>query len=690
MEDNLNENIITLAGNPNVGKSTVFNNLTGLKQHTGNWAGKTVDNSKGYFNYKNKKFTLVDTPGTYSLLAKSKDEEVARDFICFGDAKTVVLVCDATCLERNLNLVLQVIEVVKNVVVCINLIDEAKAKGISINLEELKNILNVPVILTSARKGQGLTDLKEQIFNSYNNTNLNYKYLVEYNQEIEDIINNIYEDVDTFVNKNFSTRWVCLQLIQNNKSVLKSLENYLKKEIPNDLKFKVNTEVSKLNFNVSDLITSTIVYKAEEIANSVITYEDKTYKQRDLKIDKIITNKLTGIPIMLLLLSFIFWLTIVGSSYPSEFLSEIFLGFKENINFVFEYFNVPYTIQSFFVDGIYNVLVWVISVMLPSMAIFFPLFTILEDLGYLSRVAFNLDKAFKNCNTCGKQALTMAMGFGCNCVGVTSCRIIDSDRERLIAILTNNFVPCNGRFPILISIISMFLVGTTGLFYESILSAILLTFVIFFAIFMTLIMSKILSKTVLKGLPSNFTLELPPYRKPQIFKVVFNSIFDRILAVLGRAILASIPAGIIIWLMANITFNDISILKYCTIFLDPFASLIGLDGVILMAFILGFPANEIVIPVMIMIYLNSNTLVEYESISELKTLLLDNGWTINTAICTIVFTLFHFPCATACLTIKKETGSYKWTFLSFILPTLIGILICAFITFLFNFFYIIN
>lgn len=680
------KNLVILAGNPNVGKSSVFNNLTGLKQHTGNWVGKTVDGATGYFKYNNEKFTLIDTPGTYSLFARSKDEEVSKNLICFGDAKAVVIVCDATSLERNLNLVLQITEVIKNVVLCINLADEAKSKGIKINIQKLKNILGIPIVLTSARSGEGLEDLKKEIYFTCKNYNYTYRNLVKYDEKVENIIKNIYEDVKDHVNKDISIRWICLQLIQGNETTIKSLEEYLKKEISVDIKNKIKEATSSINFNISDEITSKIIYKAEKVARDVITYEKDMYNQRDLKIDKVITSKITGIPIMLLLLTLIFWITIVVSSYPSNFLTSIFLSLKVSISHIFKYLKIPYAIESFLLDGIYHVLAWVVSVMLPSMAIFFPLFTILEDLGYLSRVAFNLDKAFKNSNTCGKQALTMAMGFGCNCVGVTSCRIIDSDRERLIAILTNSFVPCNGRFPILISIISMFLVGTTGMFFESIYSATLLTFVIFLSIFMTLLMSKILSKTILKGLPSNFTIELPPYRKPQILKVIFNTIFDRTLVVLGRAILAAIPAGIIIWIMTNITVNGVSILNYCTIFLDPIAKLIGLDGVILMAFILGFPANEIVIPAMIMIYINSNTLIEYESISQLKTLLIDNGWTLNTAICTIIFTLFHFPCATTCITIKKETKSYKWTFLSFILPTLIGIFICSLITIIFKIF----
>jgi len=314
--------------------------------------------------------------------------------------------------------------------------------------------------------------------------------------------------------------------------------------------------------------------------------------------------------------------------------------------------------------------------MLPPMAIFFPLFTLLEDLGYLPRVAFNLDKYFKKCSACGKQALTMCMGFGCNAAGVTGCRIIDSPRERLIAVITNNFVPCNGRFPTLIAIISMFFAGAAAGPFESVMSATLLTAVIMFGIIMTFAVSKILSLTILKGVPSSFTLELPPYRKPQIGKVIVRSIFDRTLFVLGRAAAVAAPAGLVIWIMANVTVNGSTLLAHCSGFLDPFARLLGLDGVILMAFILGLPANEIVFPIIIMAYMSTGSLVELESLWDLKQLLVDNGWTWITAVSTMLFSLMHWPCSTTCITIKKETQSLKWTLVSVIVPTLAGILIC--------------
>ena len=376
---------------------------------------------------------------------------------------------------------------------------------------------------------------------------------------------------------------------------------------------------------------------------------------------------------MFLLLLCIFWLTIVGANYPSSILYNFFFSLEDKLVSFLYFFHIPDFIINPLIYGVYRVLAWVVSVMLPPMAIFFPLFTLFEDLGYLPRVAFNLDNVFKKCLSCGKQALTMTMNFGCNVVGVTNSRIIDSPRERLIAILTSSFIPCNGRFPILISIIIMFFIFGMN---NALISASILTLLILLGIIMTFAISKLLSKTVLKGVPSSFTLELPPYRRPQFGKVIIRSIMDRTIFVLRRAILVSAPAGLIIWLMANINIGDSNILRLCADFLDPFASLIGLDGIILMAFILGFPANEIVIPIMIMGYMSLGYITDFDNIYDLKKLFLDNNWTILTALCTMLFTLFHFPCLTTILTIKKETGSWKWTLYSIAIPALVGIFLC--------------
>ncbi len=683
IERDENEFVIALAGNPNVGKSTVFNGLTGLNQHTGNWAGKTVTNAKGICHSKKHSYVMVDIPGTYSLMAHSSEEEVARNFICFGKPDAVVVVCDATCIERNLNLVLQTMEICDNVIVCINLIDEAKKKGIKINKKLLSNKLGVPVVCTVARKKKTLDALLDTIDSVIDKKYELQPFKVTYSREIENAISMIEDTLSEKQIKGVNLRWLSLRLIEDNKSLIDDISNYLDidtndDEIRNAVLFAQmllnNDNIDKNSFK--DLIVSSIVSSAEEICKDAVKYEKGRYAEFDKKADKILTGKLTGYPIMFLLLLFVFWLTVNGANYPSQVLSNWLFYLQDKLHLLFDFLKIPPIISSIVIDGAYRVLAWVVSVMLPPMAIFFPLFTLLEDSGYLPRIAYNLDKPFKKCSACGKQALTMCMGFGCNAAGIVGCRIIDSPRERLLAILTNSFVPCNGRFPTLIALISMFFIGTaTGLF-SGVLSAFILTVFIILGIVITFLTTKILSKTVLKGIPSSFTLELPPYRTPQIGKVIVRSVFDRTLFVLGRAAAVAAPMGVIIWLFANITVGDSSILTICADFLDPFAKLMGLDGIILMAFILGIPANEIVLPIIIMAYMSSGSLTELASVSQMQSLFLSNGWTVTTAISVMIFSLFHWPCSTTLITIKKETGSFKWTVFAFILPTVIGIIAC--------------
>lgn len=425
---------------------------------------------------------------------------------------------------------------------------------------------------------------------------------------------------------------------------------------------------------IRDQIVGDIFREAEKIARkSIIStgIENKLEK----RIDDILTSRWLGFPIMLLLLGFIFWITIVGANVPSEMLATALFWLEEKISILFYRLGTPDWLHGILVHGIYRTMAWVISVMFPPMAIFFPLFTLLEDLGYLPRVAFNLDNLFKRAGTHGKQALTMSMGFGCNAAGVISARIIDSPREKLIAIITNNFVPCNGRFPLLIILASIFIKSSLSTTYNSLLAATVVVAFVLIGIIITLLVSWGLSRTILRGIPSTFTLELPPYRKPQIGRILVRSFLDRTLFVLGRAVMVAAPAGAVIWLLANTTINGSSLIQLVAAFLEPFARLIGLDGFILLAFILALPANEIVIPILLMGYLSSRIMMEPESLETLHNILINNGWTWLTAIATMLFSLLHFPCGTTLLTIRKETGSFKWAFFTFFLTTAIAVLV---------------
>ena len=596
----MNRKTIALAGNPNVGKSTIFNSLTGLNQHTGNWPGKTVTTASGTFTYKDTEFTVIDLPGAYSLCSDSPDEKAAADYIASGEADIILIIADASCLERNLLLVRDILCVSDNIVLCVNLMDEAEKKGIRVDIKRLSDILGIPVTASSARSGEGIPELLQMLYD--------YTPCLSITSGLPD------------------TSYIYSQCVN-----LRSSEPHI----------------------------------------------------TDRKIDRIVTSKLLGFPIMIMMLIIIFWLTMSGANYPSAALSSLFAWTGEKIRYFLNCISLSPAIVSLIMDGIYTTLTWVISVMLPPMAIFFPLFTILEDSGYLPRIAFNLDNAFKSCGAHGKQALTMCMGFGCNACGVTGCRIIESPRERLIAVLTNCFVPCNGRFPALITLILIFLAPAFGAF-SSVMAGVILTFFIISGIIVTLLVSRILSKTLLKGIPSSFVLELPPYRRPQFRSIIIRSLLDRTLFVLGRAVVVAAPAGAIIWLTANIEAGDTSILNHMTAFLEPFGRAIGVDGVIITAFILGFPANEIVIPVMLMCYMSTGTLTDYTSLSQLHETLSGCGWTIQTAFCVLTLCMFHFPCGTTCLTIKKETGSLRWTALAFIIPTVTGICLCFVLNTLFH------
>lgn len=670
--------VVALAGNPNVGKSTVFNALTGLNQHTGNWPGKTVAKAEGYYEFKDSTIKIVDLPGTYSLLSNSEEEEIARDYICFNDPDIVVVVADATSLERNLNLFIQISEITEKAILCVNLIDEAEKNNIKIDLDLLSKELNSTILSSSARNGVGIEELKEAIFKEIT-LKASKKNAINYDSPIEKAIEEIEVILDeTLEVPKRKKRWIALRILEGNTSILKSLYNkYNIQEKYINMISKIKDELNK-NYKdqlVEDIIIKSIIKEAERIGNKVVKGGEE-YTDTQRKIDKILVSKSTGIPIMIMTLLIVLWITITLANYPSEMLANMFAHGELYIRDFFSGLNLPPWISGILIDGIYVTLAWVISVMLPPMAIFFPMFTLLEDLGYLPRIAFNLDKCFKKCCACGKQALTMCMGLGCNAAGIIGCRIINSPRERIIAILTNAFMPCNGRFPMLISIAAIFIGGISVGIKESFISALTVTVVIILGVLMTLLVSKILSKTILKGMPSNFILELPPYRKPQIGKVIVRSIFDRTLYVLGRAIAIAAPAGAVIWIFSNIMIGDSSILTICANYLSPLANAIGVDGYILMAFILGLPANEIVMPIIIMSYLRATTMLELDNLYELKELLVANGWTILTAINVMILCLMHYPCGTTLWTIKQETKSFKWTALSFLIPTVAGIVIC--------------
>ena len=673
--------LIALAGNPNVGKSTVFNSLTGLHQHTGNWPGKTVASAQGEYTFRGEKYRLIDLPGAYSLAAHSAEEEIARDFLCFQQPDACIVVCDATRLARSLNLVLQIRELCPRTVVCLNLMDEARKKGIVIHIRRLEKELGLPVIPTAARKKEGLRALTAAVEHACRHSRETPAPAVcpPGAERAVAVMEPVLREQGAVF-----PRWAALRLLEGDDSLRDAMEKaWGIGGVPLERALtlaKRELERSGLSpEKLADQTVSCLSAEADRICATAKTGSGLSV--RDRRLDRLLTGKWTGIPIMLLLLAAVLWITIAGANYPSQWLSAGFAWIGARLEEGLLLLGAPEPLRNVLLQGIWQVLSWVVAVMLPPMAIFFPLFTLLEDLGYLPRIAFTLDHCFQKAKACGKQALTMCMGFGCNAVGVSGCRIIDSPRERLLAMVTNSFVPCNGRFPLLISMITLFFAGAVGGLWGSALSALLLTGLLLLGVLMTFWVSRLLSATVLKGMPSSFTLELPPYRRPQVGQVLLRSILDRTLFVLGRAVSIAAPAGLLLWCMANLTLGGETLLALCAGALDPFARILGLDGVILLAFILGSPANEIVVPIIIMAYMAQGHLMELE-LPALGQLLRANGWSWCTALCTMLFSLMHWPCTTTLLTIRKESGSWKWAALAAVVPTLCGMVLCAAVAFL--------
>ena len=576
VENNLT---VALAGNPNVGKSTLFNTLTGSRQHTGNWPGKTVGVEKGYKKWKDTRFQFLDLPGTYSMQGNSPEEQTAAAYLNNENFDCTVVVCDGSCLERSLLLALQLIQQQTKIVVCVNLMDEAQCQGISVDAKKLEDMLDTPVVLTSAGKGEGIQKLLEQV------------------------------------------RYTALSPPKQN------LPNW----------------------------ASHVAAAEEMVKMCTCQVRNDDFRQQ---VDRLIVSRRFGIPLMYLLLFVVLWLTVWGANYPGKLLESIFSSGYYWLQSMLIW--MPVWLREVLLDGIYATCTRVISVMLPPMAIFFPLFSILEDIGYLPRMAFMLDPCMARCGGCGKQALTLCMGLGCNAVGVMGCRIIDSPRERLAAILTNAMVPCNGRFPALILLASVFFpkLGVVAVAACVALGAAGAT-----------VTSGILCKTVLRASSSSFLMEIPPFRRPRLGKILRQSLVEKAGAMVWRTMKVAAPAGVILWLGVKT-----GLLPVLAAWLEPLGLLLGMSGVILLGFLFCLPANELLLPVIIMMFTGVANL-QTVSLLNARQLLLENI-SLQNAICMMVFTLFHWPCATTLMTVYRETGSLRKTAAAAMLPTAVGCFLC--------------
>ena len=743
--------LVALAGNPNVGKSTVFNALTGLRQHTGNWPGKTIVRAEGAFAHRGSRIKLVDLPGTYSLQAGSADEEVARDFLLFGRPDVTVVVVDATRLERNLHLVLQILGITDRVVVFLNLMDEARRHGVAVDAGRLAHELGVPVVAGAARNRVGIDALIDAAHRVATGEVRTTPFrLVRHAPAVERAVAALSETVEAAFPRVANSRWVAERLLNADDAVVTAVRSgelgrigadaqangsahangsagssggaevgvgragtsggagsagdtgngtrtgdRAQAPAPEAAREQVLQKARQLQWDLPpdfhDTVTERTYHAAQRVAEGAMRRGlGRAGFDLDRRLDGLLTSRWLGFPLMLAILAVVFWLTIEGANVPSSMLATLLIDTVHPwLTGAGEAVGMPWWLSGFLFDGIYLATAWVIAVMLPPMAIFFPLFTLLEDFGYLPRVAFNLDSLFRRAGAHGKQALTMCMGFGCNAAGVVSTRIIDSPRERLIAIITNNFSLCNGRWPTQILIASIFIGALAPAHLAGLVSAAAVVGIAVLGIVMMLAASWLLSRTVLRGEATSFSLELPPYRPPRVLQTLYTSVIDRTLIVLWRAVLFAVPAGAVIWLISNVSLGDASLAAHSVEWLDGPGLLIGLNGVILLAYIVAIPANEIVIPTVLMLTVltanvagagqGAGVMFELDA-GAAGDLLRAGGWTLLTAVNLMLFSLLHNPCSTTIYTIYKETRSARWTTVAALLPVAMGVTVCFLLT----------